>query len=91
MDSEHLDALLNIAGTEKEDNWTVLKDERTVTLHTAESGVGLNVGKLRKIRIDGQLLFAQNAHGDIYMIKLANVFAGSVDPPSKTNRTAGFR
>ena len=91
MESEHLEALLSVAGTESEDEWTVLKDDRTLTLHSAESGVGLNVGKVRKVRVDGKLLFAQNATGDVYVLKLSSVFAGLVDPPSKTARTAGFR
>ena len=91
MDSDHLGALLNLAGTEKEGEWSVLKDDRTLTLHAAQSGVGLNVGKIRKVRTDGALLFTENMHGDVFVLKLEDVFAGSVDPPSRKSRKAGFR
>jgi hypothetical protein len=91
MDSDHLGALLSVAGTDKEGDWSVLKDERTLTLHSAQDGVGLNVGKLRRVRVEGPLLFAENAQGDTYVLQLSSVFAGSVDPPSKESRKAGFR
>jgi hypothetical protein len=91
MDSDHLGALLNLAGTEKDGEWSVLKDERSLTLHAAEGGVALNVSKVRKVRTDGSLLFAENLRGDVFVLKLANVFAGSVDPPNKEARKAGFR
>jgi hypothetical protein len=91
MNSDHLGALLNVAGTSKEGEWSVLKDERTLTLHAAESGVSLNVAKIRKVRSEGDLLFAENAHGDVFVLKQGSIFAGSVDPPSKESRKAGFR
>jgi hypothetical protein len=91
MDSDHLGALLNLAGTEKEGEWSVLKDERSLTLHAAEACVGMNVSKIRKVRTEGSLLFAENLQGDIYVLLLSNVFAGSVDPPNKAARKAGFR
>lgn len=91
MDSDHLGSLLNLAGTEKDGEWSVLKDERSLTLHAAEAGVGLNVAKVRKVRTDGSLLFAENLQGDIFVLQLSSVFAGSVDPPNKESRKAGFR
>ncbi len=91
MDSAHLDGLLELAGTELEGKWSILKDDRTLTLHAASAGVGLNVTKVRKIRVAGELIYAENAHGDTFLLPLAVVFAGSVDPPSKSNRQAGFR
>lgn len=91
MNSDHLGSLLNVAGTDKDGEWSVLKDDRTLTLHAAHSGVGLNVGKLRKLRVERGLLFAENVQGDVFVLELENVFAGSVDPASKELRKAGFR
>jgi hypothetical protein len=91
MNSEHLTALLNIAGTDPEGSWAQVRDDRTLTLHAAQEGVPLNVGKIRKVMIEGPLLFAENLHGDVFVLTLSSVFAGSVDPPSKGGRKAGFR
>ncbi len=91
MDSEHLNALLSVAGTDKEGDWSVLKEERTLTLHAAEAGVPLNIAKIRKIRTKGKLVFAENVTGDVYVVKLTSLFSGLVDHSIKTTRTAGFR
>lgn len=91
MDLEHLTALLDLAGTDEEESWKVLRDERTVTFHVSSQGVGLNVSKIRRVRVQTGLLFAENQNGDGYVLKLSEVFAGSVDPPNKGSRKAGFR
>lgn len=91
MDKVHLQALLSVAGTEEDGEWSTVKDNRTLTLQCAQDGVGLNIGKVRKLRTEVDLLFAENAHGDVFVIALSSIFAGSVDPLSKASRTAGFR
>jgi hypothetical protein len=91
MDEAHLKALLSVAGTDEDGLWLQVKDDRTITLHTARQGVGLNISKVRKLRTEGALLYAQNAHGDTFVVALESVFAGSVDPLSQASRTAGFR
>jgi len=91
MELSHLKTLLELAGTDEQDGWRVLKDERTITLHLATQGVGLNVTKIRRIRHEGELLCAENQNGDTFVINLVDVFAGSVDPANKGSRKAGFR
>ncbi len=91
MDSDHLGALLNVAGTEKDGDWSVVNDDRSLTLHVSEGGVGMNVAKVRRVKAEGTLLFAENIRGEVFVLSLANVFAGSVDPPNKEARKAGFR
>ncbi len=91
MDSEHLKALLEICGTDQKDGWSVLKDDRTLTLHASHEGVGLNVAKIAKLKVEGNLLVVENVHGDVSVLSAASVFAGAVDPGSKKNRKAGFR
>ena len=91
MDAAHLESLMDVAGSDQEEGWSVLKDDRTLTLHAASSGVGLNVTKVRKVRVAGDLMFAENVVGDTFVLPLSAIFAGSVDPPSKASRQAGFR
>lgn len=91
MELEHLKTLLDLAGTDDDSSWKVLKDDRTLTLHAASQGVGLNVSKIRRIRTEGALVLAENVHGDAFVLNLADVFAGSVDPANKSSRKAGFR
>lgn len=80
-----------MAGTDEDGPWAVLKDERTITLHLASAGVGLNVTKIRKVRNEGDLVYAENVNGDSFVVRSADIFAGSLDPGSKESRKAGFR
>lgn len=91
MDSETLKALLNICGTDNKDGWSVLRDDRTLTLHAAHEGVALNVSKIAKVKTEGHLVLLENVLGDVSVLKLSSVFAGSVDPGNKKSRKAGFR
>jgi hypothetical protein len=91
MELEHLKALLDLVGTDEEGGFKVLKDERSLTLHLASQGVGLNVSKIRRVRTEGALLYAENQNGDAFVLNLRDVFAGSVDPANKSSRKAGFR
>lgn len=91
MDTQHLSALLDLAGTTEDGPWKLLKDERILTLHAAKDGVALNVGKICKVRTEGKLLFAENVVGETFVLELESVFAGAVAPSSKESRKAGFR
>jgi hypothetical protein len=91
MDTQHLSALLDLAGTTEDGPFKHLKDERTLTLHAAKGGVSLNVGKVCKVRTEGKLLFAENVVGETFVLELESVFAGSVAPSGKESRKAGFR
>lgn len=91
MELSHFKALLEMAGTEEQEGWRILKDERTLTLHLAAQGVGLNVTKIRRVRNEGNILCAENQNGDTFVLNLVDIFAGSVDPANKGSRKAGFR
>ncbi len=91
MEIEHLNALLELAGTDEDEGWKVLRDERTLTLHAANQGVALNVAKVRRVRNEGPLLYTENVTGEAFIINLNDVFAGSVDASNKASRKAGFR
>lgn len=91
MTSEHLSALLELAGATVEDGWSVLEGERTMTLHAAFQGVSLNVTRVQKVRVVGGLLHAMSARGELTVLSVADVFAGAVEGQSKAIRAAGFR
>src|SRR5687768_4295677 len=77
MDDKHYRALLEAARVSQDGPWAMVMDERTITLHVASGGVGLNIGKVVRLRLEGNLLYTENAHGEAYVLGLHDVFAGS--------------
>jgi hypothetical protein len=91
MTNEHLTALLEIGGAKLEDGWSVLGPERTITLHIAFEGAALNVSKVQRLRVKGELIHAASTRGETTIARLADVYAGSVDGQAQSLRSAGFR
>lgn len=91
MTSDHLSALLELAGATMEDGWSVLEGERTMTLHAAYQGVALNVTRVQKVRVVGELLHALSARGELTILAISDIFAGAIEGQSKAVRAAGFR
>lgn len=91
MTSDHLSVLIELAGATTEDGWSVLGGERTMTLHAAYQGVALNVTRVQRLRVVGELLHAMSARGELTVLALSDVFAGAVEGQSKAVRAAGFR
>ncbi len=90
MDDKHYRALLEAARVTQDGPWALLTDERTITLHVASGGVGLNIGKITRLRHEGNLLYAESAVGEVYVVSLEDVFAASIDGGKKAGRKAGF-
>lgn len=91
MTNEHLTALLEVGGAKLEDGWSVLGPERTMTLHVAFQGAALNVSKIHRLSVKGELVYAGSTRGETTIIQLADIFAGSVDGQAQSLRSAGFR
>lgn len=91
MTNDHFSALLQIAGAIQDGNTWALEDERTITLHAAFQGVPLNLSKIKKVRLEDGLLYAEATRGDVTIVSIEDVYAGAVDGPSKATRAAGFR
>jgi hypothetical protein len=92
MTNEHLAALLELGGAKLEDGWSVLGPERTMTLHLAYEGASLNVSKIQRVTVKGELLYAASVRGETTVICLADAYAGSIDGQSQQARyAAGFR
>jgi len=91
MTKEHLDALVATACAEKrDDGWQELGTGRHLTLYAAVGGVSLTVNRVTALRLDGPLLHARTQRGEVFVLCLADVFAGAVDEPAEQGRKAGF-
>src|SRR5688572_21105201 len=90
MDDKHYRALLEAARVSQDGPWATVMEDRTITLHVASGGVGLNIGKVVRLRSEGLLLHAENTHGEVFVLSLGDVFAASIDGGKKAGRKAGF-
>ncbi|AKT40683.1 hypothetical protein [Chondromyces crocatus] len=79
------------AKTEK-DGWTVLPEGRTLTLHAAHEGVGLNVTRVEALLVTGALVRARTSKGDTFLVPAKAVFAVALEGGTKSGgaRRAGF-
>jgi len=92
MTNEHFQALLSIAGAKPDaEGWSTTEEERLVTLHAANHGVGLTVNRVVATRLQGELVLARTDKGDQFVLTLSDVFAASVEAPKTKTRQAGFR
>ncbi len=91
MNDSHLRALLDAAHAKPEGEWSVAAEDRTLTFHVASGGVGLNVAKVTRVKVESGLLYAENLRGELFVLSLAEAFAGSVEGGEAHGRKAGFR
>jgi hypothetical protein len=91
MTSDHLAALLALAeATPDAQGYSSLADGRHLTLHVATGGVSLSVGRVEALKVGGPLVTARTAKGELYVVRLEDIFAGAVEGPSNSSRKAGF-
>ncbi|HET9955431.1 MAG TPA: hypothetical protein VFQ61_13040 [Polyangiaceae bacterium] len=91
MTEEHLSALLSAAEAKKNDQGFLQPSEgRTITLYMASGGASLQVSKIEALRTERDLVHARTTKGELFVLALVDVFAGSVDGPSSGGRKAGF-
>lgn len=92
MTNEHFQALLSVAGAKPDaEGWSKSEDERLVTLHSSNQGVGLVINRIVAVRLQGELVLARTDKGDQFVVALRDVFAASVEAPKTKTRQAGFR
>jgi hypothetical protein len=90
MTGEQLASLLSVAeSTRSADGWDELS-RHTLTLHAAYNGAALSFGRIEGIKHEGGLLQARNARGETHVVRLDDVFAGTVEPSREKGRKAGF-
>ncbi len=91
MTNEHLSAILAAADAKAaSDGWSSVDGDRTLTLYVASGSTSMNVTKVEAVRREGDLVYARSQRGEVYVLALADVYAGSVEAPKAAARTAGF-
>lgn len=91
MTNEHLSAILAAADAKAEsDGWSSVDGDRTLTLYVSAGTTSLNVTRIEGVRREGDLVFARSQRGEVYVLALADVYAGSVEAPKAASRAAGF-
>jgi len=65
---------------------------KTLTLYVASNGASMSVGDIVTIRLDGEVIEAENKKGVLYLLALPDVYAASLrsDGEGTTARKAGF-
>jgi hypothetical protein len=91
MTEDHLTAIISVAEAKKDSgNWWVMPEGRHATLYASSQGSSLTMGKVEALALEGPLLRARTARGEVYVVALVDVFAGQVEPQPKGVRRAGF-
>ena len=90
MTGDQLGALLKLADASKaDDGWSTLGNY-SLTLHTAFNGASLSFAKLDSLKVAGPLLYAKSTRGETHVLRLDDVFAGTIEASRETGRKAGF-
>jgi len=90
MTSEQIASLLELAEASKTaDAWLSL-ETHTLTLHAAFNGASLSLSRIQSLKLVGPLIYAKTSRGEIHVVRLEDVFAGSIEPSREKERKAGF-
>jgi hypothetical protein len=94
MTSDHLEAILKVAGGKAErDGWHFLAEGTSISLHVAHDGASMTVSRIESIRQDGDLVYARNSKRDVFVVVRSDIFAVALEGESsvgKVVRRAGF-
>jgi hypothetical protein len=92
MKKDHLTALLAVAeASAAEGGWTKLPEGKHMTLYAAFNGASLTVSRIESAKVEGELVHLRTQRGEVYLVALADVFAGAVEEPAgNKGRKAGF-
>ncbi len=90
MTAEQLAAILKLAEAQKaEDGWSNL-GQYTLTLHAAFNGAALSLGRIEQVKSAAPLLYAKGSRGEIHVVRLEDLYAGTVEASKEKGRKAGF-
>ena len=91
MTEEHLAALLAAVEAKKNDKgWSVASEGRSLTLYAAYNGASLTVSRVEALRSEQKLLYARTKKGEVFVLALADVYAGAAEESPAASRKAGF-
>jgi hypothetical protein len=90
MTADLIGALLEQSQAAKaEDGWLNL-DAYSLTLHTAFNGAALSLSRIEGVKVAGALVYARTSRGETHVVRLEDLFAGSVEASREKGRKAGF-
>jgi hypothetical protein len=90
MTSDQIASLLELAEAKKgEGGWLELGLHH-LTLHTAYNGASLSLARIEGVKLVGPMVHARGPRGEIHVVRVEDVFAGSVEPLKEKGRKAGF-
>lgn len=91
MTEEHLAALLAAVEAKKNDKgWAVASEGRSLTLYAAFEGASLTVSRVEAVRLDQKLVHARTKKGEVFVLALADLYAGCSEESPTATRKAGF-
>jgi hypothetical protein len=90
MTGEQLASILKLAEAGKgDDGWSTL-GQYTLTLHTAFNGASLSLSRIEEVKLNAPLIYARGARGETHVVRLDDVFAGTIEASKEKGRKAGF-
>ncbi len=90
MTGEQIGALLKLAEAGKaDDGWSSL-GQYTLTLHTAFNGASLSLSRIEELKVAGPLIYAKGSRGETHLVRLEDIFAGTIEASREKGRKAGF-
>lgn len=90
MTADQIASLLELAEAKKgEAGWYSL-GQFHLTFHTAFNGASVSFGRIEEVKLAGPLLYARTGRGETHLVRVEDVFAGSVEALKEKGRKAGF-
>jgi hypothetical protein len=90
MTGDQLAALLKLADASKTDEGWVSLGQYTLTIHTAFNGASLSIAKIESLKVAAPLVYAKSVRGETHVVRLEDIFAGTIEASRETGRKAGF-
>lgn len=90
MTSDQLAKLLELAEARKgEEGWSSL-GQYNLTLHTAFNGASISFSKIEELKLNAPLVYAKSGRGETHVVRLEDIFAGTIEASREKGRKAGF-
>jgi hypothetical protein len=90
MTADQLAKLLELAEARKGDEGWVSLEQYTLTLHTAFNGASISFSRIEEVKVTAPLLFAKSTRGETHVVRVEDIFAGTIEASREKGRKAGF-
>lgn len=90
MTADQIASLLELAEAKKGDGGWHSFGQFHVTFHTAFNGASVSFSRIEEIKLVGPLLYAKGGRGETHIVRVEDIFAGTVEALKEKGRKAGF-